>query len=217
MYDIENYVKAVLHSVTANPSERRRIEADLRAHLSQAVESGEAIQDILARMGDPEEVAAAFMAQIKLNYAGFWIRLFAFAIDIMLIVLVALIFGGIAFAANTLVPPHPESFFDYLYGALVLLILISSALIGMSIFLLYFPLLEGRFGQTLGKRLLGLHILKEDGLPIGLREAFIRRLSYYFEFLPIDALFIFFNPKRQRAFDIIARTIVVQEHAASRS
>jgi uncharacterized RDD family membrane protein YckC len=211
MNEIEEYVSSVLHSVTASPTERRRIEADLRAHLSQAVEDGGSIQDILARMGDPEEVAAAFMAQINLRFAGFWPRLGAFVIDIVLLVFIALIFGGIAFAANTVVPPHPESLPDYLYGALVLLVLISSALVGMSAFLLYFPLLEGRFGQTLGKRLLGLRVLKEDGLPIGFREAFIRRLSYYFEFLPIDALFIFFNPKHQRAFDIIARTIVVQE------
>jgi uncharacterized RDD family membrane protein YckC len=211
MNEIEDYVNAVLHIVTAKPAERLRIEDDLRAHLSQAQESGESIQDILARMGHPEEVAAAFMAQINLIYAGFWLRLGAFVIDLALLVFVTFIFGGVAFAANTLIPPHPESLPDYLYGALVILVLISSALIVVSTFLLYFPLLEGRFGQTLGKRLLGLRVLKEDGLPIGFREAFLRRLSYYFDFLPVDALFILFNQKRQRAFDIIARTVVVQE------
>jgi uncharacterized RDD family membrane protein YckC len=29
--------------------------------------------------------------------------------------------------------------------------------------------------------------------------------------LPVDALFIFFTKKRQRGFDIIARTIVIRE------
>lgn len=211
MNEIEEYVNAVLRSVSARPAERRRIEVDLRVHLNQALENGESLRDVLDRMGDPEEVASAFMAQVDLHYAGFWSRLGAFIIDVGLLAILAFIFGGIALAANTLVPPHPESVPDYLFGALVILVIISSLLVAVSSFLLYFPLLEGRFGQTLGKRMLGLRVLKENGLPIGFREAFLRRLSYYFEFLPIDALFIFFNPKCQRGFDIIARTIVIHE------
>jgi uncharacterized RDD family membrane protein YckC len=78
--------------------------------------------------------------------------------------------------------------------------------------LLYFPILEGRFGQTVGKRTLGLRVLKENGLPIGYKEAFLRRISYYLEGgLVIDALFIPCTQKRQRAFDIVARTIVIRE------
>ncbi len=87
----------------------------------------------------------------------------------------------------------------------------ATPLIAGGIFLLYFPILEGRFGQTLGKRLLRLHVLKETGLPIGYKEAFLRRLSFYFDFIAVDALFIPFTRKRQRAFDIIARTVVVRE------
>jgi uncharacterized RDD family membrane protein YckC len=59
--------------------------------------------------------------------------------------------------------------------------------------------------------LLGLRVLREDGLPINYMEAFLRRISYYFEVLPVDALFIPFTSKRQRAFDIVARTIVVRQ------
>lgn len=50
-------------------------------------------------------------------------------------------------------------------------------------------------------------------MPIGYREAFLRRLSFYFDFIVLDALFIPFTAKRQRAFDIIARTVVIQEIA----
>jgi len=35
--------------------------------------------------------------------------------------------------------------------------------------------------------------------------------SYYFEVLPVDALFILFTDRHQRAFDIVVRTIVVHQ------
>jgi uncharacterized RDD family membrane protein YckC len=151
------------------------------------------------------------MAQVDLNYAGFWRRLGAFMIDMVLLLLAVLILGVLALLANNLVPPHPEAPADYILGGLTIAFIIGCALISLSAFLLYFPLLEGRFGQTLGKRLLGMRVLKENGLPVGFREAFLRRLSYYFDFLPVDALFIPFNEKCQRGFDIIARTVVIKE------
>ena len=39
----------------------------------------------------------------------------------------------------------------------------------------------------------------------------MRRLSLFFEMLWIDALFIPFTDKKQRALDIIAKTIVARE------
>ena len=53
-------------------------------------------------------------------------------------------------------------------------------------------------------------MLGEDQLPVGYKESVLRRLSFYFNILPVDALFIFFTAKKQRAFDIVARTIVVR-------
>jgi len=75
----------------------------------------------------------------------------------------------------------------------------------IAIVIVYFPLLEGRFGQTLGNWLFGRLIVRsEDGLPAGYGKAILRRISFNFEILPIDALFIPFNPKHQRGFDILA-------------
>jgi uncharacterized RDD family membrane protein YckC len=168
------------------------------------------MDEIVAHLGSPSEVAAAYMAQMTLEYVGFWPRLAAFAIDVLVILFVG---GGLALLGLWLanqVPQHPEGF-DYLLGGVLILLVAGCALSAVGIVVLYFPIMEGRFGQTLGKRLLGLRVLKEDGLPIGYTEAFLRRISYYFEILPVDALFIPFNPKKQRAFDIVARSIVVRE------
>jgi uncharacterized membrane protein len=87
MNAIDKYVNAVLHNVTAPQAERRRIEADLRSHLDEAMQSGEQLQEVLDRVGSPEEIAAAFMSEVDLHYATFWRRSAAFAIDIVLMLL----------------------------------------------------------------------------------------------------------------------------------
>jgi uncharacterized RDD family membrane protein YckC len=114
-----------------------------------------------------------------------------------------------------LVPDHPEAVFPgapwagWLAASALMVGEALTIISVLGIILFYFPLLEGRWGQTAGKRLLGLRVLREDGLPIGYKQAFIRRISFYFEILPIDALFILFSPRRQRAFDQVAGTVVV--------
>jgi uncharacterized RDD family membrane protein YckC len=196
--------------VPAPAAERRRIEADLRAHLAEALAAGQPAEAVLARMGSPEEVAAELMAAVPLRYAGFWPRLLAAVVDLVITFSVAGLLALPAVGLSNLVPEHPEGF-GWAWGALLigLTIVLGAACVG--VILLYFPLLEGRFGQTPGKRLLGLRVLKENGLPIGYKEAVLRRLSFYFEIIWIDALFIPFTEKRQRAFDIVARTVVVHE------
>jgi uncharacterized RDD family membrane protein YckC len=207
---IDKYIEDVLGNIQAPESEKGRIEADLRGYFQSAEEAGEALDETVARLGSPGEIAAAYMAQMTLEYAGFWPRLFAFAIDMAVILLVG---GGLAFLGVGLanqVPQHPEGY-GYLLGGMLILLVAGCTLAALGMIVLYFPILEGRFGQTLGKKLLHLRVLKEDGLPADYKETFLRRISYYFELLPLDALFIPFNAKKQRAFDIVARTIVIRE------
>lgn len=210
MNEVENYVAEVLRNISAPPQERKRIQSDLTTHLNEAIAAGEPPKQVIARMGTPVEVASEFMGQMPLHYAGFWRRLAAYAIDLAIVAAAAGVFVIIAIVSINLVPRNPTGL-DWLTGALLLALVASAALVVMGLFLLYFPILEGRYGQTAGKHLLGLKVLKENGLPAGYKEAFIRRLPFYFRILPIDALFIPFTDKRQRAFDLVARTIVVRE------
>lgn len=210
MSEVEQYVREVVRHIRASAQERQRIEADLRAHLEEAVRAGEAPSAVIARMGSPAEVAVEFMARKALPYAGFWPRLAAFAVDMAAIFVGAGLAAVVGLVAANLVPQEPRGL-GYVVGAVAILVALGSALGAVGLILLYFPLLEGRYGQTLGKRLLGLRVLKESGLPIGYKEAFLRWLPYYFEMLPVDALFIFFTAKHQRAFDIVAKTVVVRE------
>jgi uncharacterized RDD family membrane protein YckC len=206
----EQYIHEVLRNIHASPLERQRIEADLRAHFQEALGANEPLHAVISRMGSPLEVAAEFMSQMTLRYAGFWSRVAAFAIDMAVFIPIAAILAITAVVLANLVPQHPQGL-EYVTGAIFIGLTVVCVLVVIGIILLYFPILEGRFGQTVGKKLLRMYVLKENGLPIGYKEAFLRRLSFYFEFLAPDALFALFTAKRQRAFDIVARTIVIKE------
>lgn len=222
MNGIDTLVEDVLRLVHTSPEDRQRIEADLRAHFQAATDSGKSASETLARMGSAQEIARELMSQVGLRYASFWQRLAAFAIDMVILLSAA---GILAILTATL-SNFPETVVPNTYGAendwirtvvagvwIVLTIISGVGTVGVVV--LYFPILEGRFGQTPGKRLLGLRVLKEDGLPIGYKEAVLRRLSFYFEFFALDGLFALFTGKRQRAMDIVARTVVIAERATS--
>ena len=213
MNEIDSYIRKVMGYIHAPERERQRIESDLRTHLDEAQHTGEPVDQILNRMGDPKEVAEGFMAQMDLRYAGFWIRLAAFVLDFILIIAVSTLFAIPAIVIADLIPERNPAGFEIVLGAILLALLFALGLAIVSMILLYFPILEGRFGRTVGKSLLRLRVLKEDGLPIGYKEAVLRRLSFYFEIFAVDALFIPFTPKKQRAFDIVAKTVVVREQA----
>lgn len=82
-----------------------------------------------------------------------------------------------------------------------------------SIFVGYFVFFEVRWqGQTPGKRLAKIRVVRDDGRPVGLNQAVLRSLLR-----PVDDLFfigLFFvllNKQEKRIGDLVAGTLVVQE------
>jgi len=73
--------------------------------------------------------------------------------------------------------------------------------------------LEATQGATLGKRILGLRVVKIDGSPIGWSESIIRNLlriiDGLFAYL-VGAILIWTSPQRQRLGDRVAKTVVVR-------
>lgn len=78
----------------------------------------------------------------------------------------------------------------------------------------YFALLEGFWnGQTVGKRLVGIQVVKDDGQPIDLPAAMIRNIVR-----PIDAFGVYLvaavlvwsSSTRQRFGDRLAHTVVIK-------
>lgn len=74
--------------------------------------------------------------------------------------------------------------------------------------ILYFIVFEGITGTTIGKMLMGLKVVKEDGTPCGITSAFIRNLVRPFD---IVTFFIWATNKQQRLGDFMAKTYVVEK------
>ena len=93
----------------------------------------------------------------------------------------------------------------------------SGLIIGfVGVFLGYFVLLEGLFGQTVGKRLAGVVVVKGDGSSCSLSRATVRHL-----FRPVDVLLLGigfvsmkFSSRSRRLGDFVAGTVVVQTTSA---
>ena len=84
----------------------------------------------------------------------------------------------------------------------------------------YFAFFEWLWnGQTPGKRLLKLRVIREDGRPITFWEAVVRNLLRTFDMMPapfysIGLISVFLSLSDQRVGDMVAGTVVVREREA---
>jgi uncharacterized RDD family membrane protein YckC len=77
----------------------------------------------------------------------------------------------------------------------------------------YLVFAEMMFGQTLGKKLVGIRVLDEQGGPVGFGAAVVRNLLRLVDglfFYLVGALFAFSSPRGQRLGDRAAHTVVVR-------
>ncbi|MCB2197933.1 RDD family protein [bacterium] len=220
MSKIDRFIHDVQLHLAAPKRDKERFLNDLDDQAREMLESGLSETEVLKRLGSAEEIASEFMQQRELQYAGIIPRFFAFMVDaaistmfifpgVFLLVLLpmGLVDGGVfwSFNWNSVNPPRLE--LSYIQFGIVLL----AGLTATGIALFYFPVMEHMFGWTIGKRVFGMRVLREDGTPVGLGAAFVRRLSYYFDILALDAIFVPFTKMRQRAFDRVAGTVVVKD------
>jgi len=199
MNDLDRYIDEVMKQLIAAQEAKDRLAADLRAHYAEAEGGGAEPERILEGMGKPDDVAAAFNAEQEFRYAGFWQRVVAFSGDFGVLLLIGLPLVAVVIWRSA---PVSEDGVVWLVAMIVALIVLLTS---------YFPLLEARYGKTLGKHIIQIRVVREDGAPTGIGRAILRRLSLYFEFLFVDALFIPFTEKKQRGLDIVAKTVVIRE------
>jgi uncharacterized RDD family membrane protein YckC len=82
------------------------------------------------------------------------------------------------------------------------------AIIAASLFFgVYTVVSEWQIG--LGKRLVGIRVVRESGARITLGQAIVRSLPVFLEVFWIDVMFALFTDKSQRAFELLSKTRVV--------
>ncbi|MFG3290966.1 RDD family protein [Streptomyces sp. NPDC048179] len=86
------------------------------------------------------------------------------------------------------------------------------ALLGLAIWQL---IMEGRTGQTVGKKALGIRLVKEaTGQPIGVGMAFVRRIAHFLDSIAcyLGWLWPAWDAKRQTFADKVCSTIVIRSN-----
>ncbi len=145
--------------------------------------------------------------EVKIEPAGFWIRLGAYIVDNVLITLLSIVLG-VVFMLLFGVGRNPMALASL--GPLFYLI---------SLFLpfAYFIYYLGKRGYTPGKGFLGLQVIRQDGTGISYGDATIRTFSYILSSLPFNLgfLWIAFDRAKQGWHDKIAKTQVIRAEEVS--
>jgi uncharacterized RDD family membrane protein YckC len=153
--------------------------------------------------------------------AGFVTRYVAFLLDVLVVALVSFLFVTVVrvtldfFGINALLESAAEA-----RPAATPTVVMSSAWLwlltvggGFLTFGVYSIAAWMLVGKTVGKALMGLRVLGQDGRRLTFSQALIRALSYYVSGLAlfIGFLWVLVDDRRQAWHDKLARTIVVYE------
>jgi uncharacterized RDD family membrane protein YckC len=165
----------------------------------------------LSRYEPSRRAKGEVLMQYQIEYVGVWRRAVAVVLDLIIIgsLTSPIWFNSGLFTMTTRTTTTGEVVPQVIQFAASP----WAGLLAGAIPFVYFMLLEGFFGATAGKLLVGLRVVKLDGTPIGWREAVVRNLLR-----PIDQILLYLvaaiavwaSPRRQRLGDRAADTVVVR-------
>ena len=168
-----------------------------------------------AGYGIPQQPGYGHQAYVQPFYAGWGSRIAAFIIDYLIIGVPVGVIYGIAAAVGGESPTCSSYDGTCSGGGLSgagLAIAAIGWLLGIAggLWLLH---QEGTTGQTPGKKMVNIRVLREaDGQPIGMGMAFVRKLSHVLDYLPccVGFLWPIWDAKKQTFADKIISTVVVK-------
>ncbi len=189
------YVQSVLEHVPAGMPMRDQIALELKGHIAERTAAGQPLDEVLRQLGDPMALAESYMSAVPLQPAPIANRIAAKLIDVAVVAAVALALGALLW----LVLPSRAM-------PIIPVVCILGGVFG---FVGYTIVAEYRNGQTIGKRLMHIMVVRESGARISLGQALLRQLPFFAQFYVIDALFALFTERRQRAFELLSKTRAV--------
>ena len=189
------YVQSVIDHVPEGLPLREQIAMELRSHIAERIAHGQTIEQVLQQLGDPLTLAESYLAAVPLQAAQLLPRIVAKVIDAAAVLSATAVAAALAWAV---LPGE--------LGYWVPAVCLGFAVIG---FVAYTATAEYHHGRTIGKRLMGIHVVRESGARISLGQALLRQLPFFGQFFFIDALFALFTERRQRAFELLTKTRAV--------
>jgi uncharacterized RDD family membrane protein YckC len=153
------------------------------------------------------ELSTVFAA--ALPYQGVAIRFVAQLVDVVILGVVFWLLGFTGAGTITIDASTAQVTISPFFGVLILIDIIIA--------FLYYTLLEGRYGQTVGKMVVKIKVVrKEDNSSISYGEAAIRTILRVIDLIPfiapylLAAVLIWASEDKQRLGDRVAHTVVVQ-------
>jgi len=142
--------------------------------------------------------------------AKLWKRVVAYILDAFIISFII-----VSPFANQIAPEsQAQSLTDVITGlqsSLTKDLFLLSFIIGL-LTLVYWSFLEYRFGQSVGKILLGIEVRSLDKKKLTLLQTITRNITKLSTLLLVlDTLYLLFKRQNQRYFEVLSGTIVVQE------
>lgn len=229
---IERYADAVVRRLACSPQEATRRRTMLVDQLSDAHRAG-GLDDTFARLGSPDQAAAAFAGELSAPAPTFAQRIGAALLDNLPLLAVAVALGvqGLVDGGQTMLafPPYvyieaggacvsvvPGAGCEYadpgLLYAIGMPLALAWSIVGLG-------LLESRFGGTPAKLLFGLRVVGDDGLRIRPGQGVLRRLSFlvgplaWLDWLP----FLAARPRRLLEFLAGTRVVVLPHDPEERA
>jgi uncharacterized RDD family membrane protein YckC len=199
MSTADDYVNSVIGKLPRTVPRREQIGTELRSHIAERIAAGNPMDDVLRQLGDPGTLAESYLAEVPLVPAPHLRRVAAKLVDVLVwaLTVAVLLAPGIGAASA-------QERLEFIPMAIGLAVIVGSLL-----FAAYTVVAEWRFGATVGKHLLSLRVVRESGARIGLGQSIVRQLPAPLQVFAIDALFILFTDKKQRAFEMLSKTRTV--------
>lgn len=146
--------------------------------------------------------------EIEYQLSGVGSRTAAFFIDVMIqtVVLALLAVLGYMFVQYTDILEKPR-LLSWFMGISILIVFI----INYGYFVVFEQIMNGR---TPGKKLFGLRVIRQNGLPVSLYHSLIRNLFLLLDLSGIGVILILFTRHCRRIGDFASSTIVVVEKKA---
>jgi uncharacterized RDD family membrane protein YckC len=145
------------------------------------------------------------------RYGGFWRRLFAFVIDVVMIVLLGAVMGAMAYVGYKVgLAAHNRAMTLGNASPLVVFLTFS----GVFLTTAYFVVFHGMDGRTIGKSVFHLRVVGRDQQRISYRRAFLRCVGTFglgMASIGVSLLWILWSREKRAWHDYLARTWVVQD------